>query len=407
MTRLALLMGTLAAAAVVGRGVAHAKENVFFPLMAWDYAGDEQTIKDMADCGINMIAFVPEKMLDACARHGMRAILYDARIGPKTFDSDYDGDAAARALPDLIKRVNEHPAVFGYHLRDEPDPSMFAELAEAAEVIRKLAPGKWPYINLLPGYGDDYIRDTLEPFIEVCKPPILSYAYYALGEDGGFNPWFWWSLADVSRTAQRYSLPFYKIVLTVAHWGYREPTAADLRLQVFGALAYGARGVCYYKFCSRELPIMNAPDLGNWRMGPLDPFGERTRTWYDLRLVNRQVRNLAPYLLELRRQDVYHVGEVPDRNHGPNERTLIKTFKQGQQWLVGDFAHEDGSRWALVVNKDLRRSAFCQPEFNVLVKSIQYVSPVSGELRSYPFPWFALAPGQGVLLRLECDPMRQ
>lgn len=30
-----------------------------FPLMAWDYADDEKTLKKMADCGINLVAFVP------------------------------------------------------------------------------------------------------------------------------------------------------------------------------------------------------------------------------------------------------------------------------------------------------------------------------------------------------------
>jgi hypothetical protein len=189
-------------------------------------------------------------------------------------------------------------------------------------------------------------------------------------------------------------------VLTSAHWHYRELTARDIRLQVFGSLVYGAKGMAYYKFCSGSLPILNAPDLGNFRMGPLDEFGEKTATWEWLRNTNRQVLNLAPTLLKLRSDDVYHIGDIPDRNHGMNDKTLVKGMKWGDQWIVGEFTHEDGSRWVMFVNKHPILSAICQPEFTVPVKSLQYVSPITGELKPFPSPYYAVAPGQGVLLKL-------
>lgn len=394
------LIGVVAVMALTNAYAADVNTMSEFPLMAWDYVDDEQTIKDMADCGINMIAFVPENMLDACWKHGVRAIVWDDRIGPKRWDGPYDGDAACRALPDLIRRVNDHPAVFGYHLRDEPDASQFAELAKASREVKRLAPGKWPYINMTPGMGDDYVR-FIENYVEVCEPPILSYDNYAIGEGGGFSYGFWANISDIRTVAVKHRLPMYTIVLTVAHWGYREPTAADLRLQVYGSLVYGARGVSYYKFCSRELPIMDAPDLGNWRMGPLDQFGEKTLTWHNLRNVNRQVQSLAPVLLKLNCDDVYHIGEVPERNHGPGEQSLVKAVGSGEGWVIGEFTHEDGSRWIMAVNKSLTLSGFFRPEFSVPVKSLKYVSPVTGELRPYPNPWYCVAPGQGVLLKVE------
>ena len=58
-------------------------------------------------------------------------------------------------------RVNSHPAVYGYHLKDEPGGDQFAELAKSAALVRELAPGKWPYINLPPGMGDWYENDYI------------------------------------------------------------------------------------------------------------------------------------------------------------------------------------------------------------------------------------------------------
>lgn len=372
----------------------------FFPLTAWDDVQDEATIRKMAECGINLIAFVPPTLLDACWKHRVRAIVFDDRLTPN-WDKPFESKRANEALPQIIKKYNEHPAVFGYHLKDEPDAGQFAALGASAQLVRELAPGKWPYINLPPGMGDWYANEYLRLFVESCNPPILSYDNYAIGEAVDFSYGFWANIWDVRAAALRHRLPFHTIVLTAAHWNYRVPTAADLRLQVYGALVYGARGLGFYKFCSKPLSVLAAPDLGNFRMAPLDEFGEKTETWENLRNLNRQVANLAPVLLKLTSDDVSHVGEVPERNHGLTDQSLIAGLESGTQFIIGDFTHEDGSRWVMVVNKDLKQSAFCRPKFRQSAKDVQYLSPVTGKLDQFPNPWYALAPGQGVLLKVE------
>ncbi len=372
----------------------------FFPLTAWDDVQDEATIRKMAECGINLIAFVPPHLLNACQKNHVKAIVFDSRVTPN-WDKPFDSKRANEVLPQLIKKVNKHPAVFGYHLKDEPGAEQFSELGKTAALVRELAPGKWPYINMTPGMGDWYANDFLQQFVQSCKPPILSYDNYAIGEAVDFSYGFWANIWDIRAAGLRNNLPFHTIVLTSAHWNYRVPTAADLRLQVYGALVYGAKGLGFYKFCSKPLSILGAPDLGNFRMGPLDEFGEKTATWENLRNLNRQVANLAPVLLKLRSDEVYHVGEVPERNHGINDKSLITGLESGTQFIIGDFTHEDGSRWVMVVNKDLKQSAFCRPKFRKPVKSLKYLSPVTGRIELFPNPWYALAPGQGVLLKLE------
>ena len=217
-----------------------ADDTPFFPLMAWDYVDDEETLAKMAECGINSVAFVPEKMLDACQKHGIKAILYDPTLAGERWDAAFDADRAVAALPELLKRVNHHPAVWGYHLKDEPSADMYPALGRVAEEMRRLAPGKWPYINLLPGEGRDY-DSYLEKFIQICQPPIVSYDRYVLFESGSQWPVFWTNLAQVRDAAQKYNLPFHNIFLTAAHWHYRIPTDEDIRMQVFGSLVYGAR----------------------------------------------------------------------------------------------------------------------------------------------------------------------
>jgi len=371
----------------------------FFPLMAWDYVDNMKTLKAMKDCGINIIGFVPPKMLNACRRYGMKAIVFDAEVAGNDWTKSFDAEKARQTLPALIKKINNNPAVYGYHLKDEPSPDQIPALAGAIAMVKKLAPGKVPYVNLLPGAGKDYIA-YIEQFVNIDKPTIISYDRYSLGEDGEFASTFWENIAVVHRVALEHNLPFWNTILTSAHWQYREVTAADLRLEIFGSLVYGAKGIAFYKFCSKALPVLNAPDLGNFRMGPLDQFGEKTITWYRLRRINHQVRNLGPFLLKLHSDDVYHIGKIPEENHGPVENDLVKAMPGGGEFVVGDFTHEDGSRYIMIVNKSLTHSYKCDPQLNVEAKKIQYVSPWTGKLETFPQSWFYLAPGQGVLIRI-------
>jgi hypothetical protein len=380
-----------------------AAERVKFPLMAWDYADDRATLTAMAECGITSVAFVPPNALDACKEAGIGAVVFDERISGRDWTKPFDGDAAVRNLPTVIKEIGNHPAVIGYHIRDEPGPGEYPELAKAVAAIKRLAPGKWPYINLLPGDGEPYNK-YVEDFITICQPTAVSYDRYVLvGGPTDFLPVFWENLAQVRAASQKHKLPFWNIVLTSTHWAYREINEADVRLQVWGSLVYGVSGIGYYKFCSGSLPILDAPDLGNFRNGPLDPFGEKTPTWHWLRNVNRQVHNLAPVLTRLRSDDVYHFGAVPNFNRGAGEKSLVKDAGNGGQVVVGDFTlEEDGraERYVMLVNKSLTHSWVCNPTFSVTPKKVEYVSPITGQVKPFPTPYYWLAPGQGVLLKL-------
>ena len=378
------------------------KRDTFFPLMAWDYVNDEKTLKDMQECGINLIAFVPAFLLDACHKHNIKAIVFDERI-TGAFDAPFDSKKANKNLPDLIKKVNKHPAVYGYHLKDEPGPDQFLELSKSVALLKDLAPGKWPYINLLPtqSYGEAY-DSYLEQFATVCNPTAFSYDNYSqdYAINGGVKSLFWKNLVQVREASLKHGLPFWNIILTAAHFSYPELTISDLRLQMYGSLVYGAKGLSFYKFISASLPILDAPDLGNFRMAPLDQFGERTSTWDILRNINRQIQNIGPTLLKLRSDDVYHIGVIPEKHHGASDKTLVKDVPGGE-FIVGDFTHEDGSKYVMIVNKSITTSFPCNPIFNILPKKLQVVSSWNGKLKKYPTPWYWLAPGQGVLLRIE------
>ena len=54
----------------------------------------------------------------------------------------------------------------------------------------------------------------------------------------------------------------------------------------------------------------------------------------------------------------------------------------------------------MIVNKSLTQSWCCNPTFAKPPRKVHYISPVTGEVKPFPAPYYWLAPGQGVLLKL-------
>lgn len=369
----------------------------FFPIMAWNSPPDDPAIlKRMKDCGLTVAGFVLPKSLDLCQAAGLKAIVSDRRCA--AYDWTKVDPAVARSnLTSLIAETVKHPAVYGYYLRDEPGANLFPGLATVAALVRELAPGKWAYVNLFPDYAEDWQLQAanypayLERFVNTVHPTTLSYDNYALMDDGGLRDNYWSNLEAMRAVAKKYHLPFWNIVLSVAHFHYREPAAADLRFEVYTSLAYGVRGLAYFTYFT--------PRQGNYRMGPLDQFDHETPTWHALRNVNLQVQKLAPTLLQLSSDDVYHFGSVPPGCHGPATNSLVKAIEG--QMLVGDFTHRDGTRYILVVNKDLKNSLPCWPSFRRSPARLEKISPYTGAASVYEGEDVWLAPGAGVLLKIK------
>src|SRR3954471_3818940 len=115
-----LLAAALAAVLAAYPALAAADADPVFPVMAWNSPpNDPAVLKKMRDCGLTVAGFVHRDGLDNCQAAGLKAIVSDNRL------SNYDwanvDPAKARAnVAAVIKEVRNHPAVFGYYLRDEP-----------------------------------------------------------------------------------------------------------------------------------------------------------------------------------------------------------------------------------------------------------------------------------------------
>ncbi len=378
--------------------VAKAADTNFFPIMAWNSVpNDPAVLKKMHDAGLTVAGFAAPGTLDACEVAGLKAIVSDSRCSG--YDWQNVDETKARAnVEALVAEIGKHPAVFGYYLRDEPSASLFPGLAKVADLLRECSPGKWPYINLFPDYasaeqlGATNYADYLKRFIAICHPTIISYDNYSLMDDGSVRDNYWTNLESVRAACRKHGLEFWNIVLAVSHFNYRELNDSDFRFEVYTTLAYGGRGISYFTYF--------APQVGNYRNAAIDQFGNETPTWHSMQYINLQIQKLAPTLLQLTSDDVYYIGKIPPGCHGPTTNSLV-TGVSGGNALVGEFTHSDGSRYVMIVNKDVTKSRACSAEFRNSPKRLQKVSPYTGALSLFGGEDVWLAPGAGVLLKVE------
>ena len=277
--------------------------------MAWNSVpNDLAVLGKMHDAGLTVAGFAAPGTLDACEAAGLKAIVSDPRCDG--YDWQNVDDAKARTnVANLAAEVGKHPAVFGYYLRDEPPAAFFPGLAKVADLLRERSPGKWPYINLFPDYatpdqlGTSNYTEYLERFVALCHPTIISYDNYSLMDDGSVRDNYWTNLESVRAACRKHDLEFWNIVLAVSHFSYRELNDADFRFEVYTTLAYGGRGISYFTYF--------APATGNYRNAAIDQFGHETPTWHSMQYVNLQIQKLAPTLLQLTSDAVYHIGKIP------------------------------------------------------------------------------------------------
>jgi hypothetical protein len=366
-----------------------------FAILPWSWIpADREVLDGIRACGFNLAGFVAPEALDAVQAAGLKAIVSAAETNVGDAEAGLADDEVQRRVKALVGLVGQHPATFGYYLRDEPSAAVYPGLARWAAAYAGAHPAALAYINLFPNYasaaqmGVATYEEYLSRYVATVKPRFVSYDHYALMDDGSLRGGYFQNLEAVRRVALASGIPFWNIVLGNAHFHYAEPSPAGLRFQLYTTLAYGGRGISFFTYLT--------PDVGNYRLAALDQFGHRTPTWDMLRQVNLQLHRLGPTYLQLSSQNVFHHGQVPEGCRDLGSSQLLARL-DGGNLLVGEFAGPGQREAVMVVNKDLARSTAFELEFK-RPGHVTLVSPYSGAESAWAGEQCWLAPGQGMLL---------
>jgi hypothetical protein len=360
----------------------------------------------LAECGFTVAGFVRPEQLAACRERHLRAIVCPAQGILKWGQmSDAQIDQAVHAL---VEEAHGDPAVIGYFITDEPGAPEFAALGKAVAAVHKYAPGKLAYINLFPDYatlgapnlsqlGTATYHEYLERFVAQVKPQFLSYDNYQVQyshdlKEPGVAESYYRNLLEVRSVAQEHGLPFWNIVVSanMQRPDLPPPSPANLLMQAYTTLAAGGQGLTWYTYYS-----------GGYPYAPVDQAANRTATWSALRMVNDQVKALGSIMRTLRSTGVYFTEPVPAGGLPKLPGKLVKSVTASGSVMVGEFTGHDDSRWAMLVNLNLRESVGLKITWAGTVHGARCVSPVDGSIERLTENSIWLTAGQGMLLQLD------
>jgi hypothetical protein len=381
-----------------------------FAVMAWGNSpADPELLRGMREAGINIAGFCRAEELDRVRDAGLTCFVRDARANGYSWASLPPEADLRRNIAALKAQVGSHPAALGFYLRDEPDPSLMPGLGKVAGLLREAMPDKWAYVNVFPyraGPGSRFpgassYMDYVRMLVNTVGQPFLSYDNYSL-VNGEMLDGFFTNLEIVSRLGLETRTPFWNCILANAHFNYMQPSDATFHLQVYSTLAYGGRGIQYFTYTT--------PQIGNYRLGAVDQFGNRTSTWEMLRRINNEIHALAPTLIKLRSTGVYHYPDAPEQGKGLAESRLVRSVEMtqryvrppaGARYLIGEFEDDQARPYLMIVNKDLSQSFRFRIELKRPEGKLLRISPYSGREENFGSEMDWLAPGAGVLLRVQ------
>ncbi len=293
----------------------------------WIYAwrtpkidGADARAKAMADAGFTVINAEPGEV-DALGRHGLKAMIHTQ-------------DAAVAA------RLASNPAVWGYHLGDEPFPeAVFAGIGEKFRAFERGAPGQVPFVNMLSTTGE-----FLRSYMAQARPSLLSFDYYQ---------WWWGSdryfekLEGFREAAVRAGVPLAACFEVSANpgveWGDTSRLPDNdrrLRQSVYTSLAYGVTGIEWFQ----------ADMIFTAGTGALTPAGR------DVAAINKEILPLGRVLATLTPIDVFHTAPVPAGARSAAKEHWVQTIgEEGRAGFVtGLFRDAAGVDYVLVANRDYR-----------------------------------------------------
>ena len=343
-----VLAALAAAAALVScSGAKEPKETI--PILAWysipaEYAS-EKTYQELADAGFTInfshLSRLEEalKALDLGQKTGVKIML---SCGELSFDTE-----------NVVKKVKDHPALYGYFLRDEPAVGDFPVLAEWANKIRSIDPDHPIYLNLFPNYVDEATlgstyEEYVKQFTKTVKTTMLSFDHYPVLESGVVRGGWWENLEIISREAAAAGLPMWAFTLSTAHHPYPVATQASLRLQLYTDLAYGAQCLQYFTYW--------CPTPGTWDFhdAPIAEDGTKTEIYDLVKDMNKEIQKRAGVWVGCKVQKVYHVGgDIPNgvtTLPSPLPEPLKKLDIKGGEALIS-FLENGNYLYAMLVNR--------------------------------------------------------
>lgn len=254
----------------------------------------------------------------------------------------------------VVEAMSAHPSLFAYSVWDEPEVYEYPEVGRRIKEIYKYDKQHPCYVNLLPNYAwDEWVEEryleTVRHYLKTVPVSFLSFDYYPvvfLNEDGQSpqpseegrrmlrEAWYH-NLEDVRVAADEARVPIWAFALAKPHGVYPKPTLADLRLQQFSNLVYGA--VAFQYFTARTIVWKNSV----------------TSIYPLVKQVNAELKKMERFFLGADIRGIWHTGREIPRGTKRLETypSGIASIETGDEGMVVSYFVNDGIQYIAFVNR--------------------------------------------------------
>lgn len=243
----------------------------------------------------------------------------------------------------IVEAFSAHPSLYAYAVWDEPELFEYPEVVRRIKEIYKYDQERPCYVNLLPNYAwDEWVEDkyleTLRHYLKNVPVSFLSFDYYPVSLDNDQrvlkDSWYH-NLEDIRTAANEAKVPVWGFAASKAIGYVPKPTLADLRLQQFSNLVYGA--VAFQYFTARGLV---------WEDGITDVYPL-------VKQVNQELKLMEKIFLGAEIKEIWHTGkEVP---RGTKELSScpdgISEIETGDSGTVVSYFINHGKQYIAFVNR--------------------------------------------------------
>ena len=314
-----------------------------FILLTWTGVVDvnyaEWQLQKMVECGINTYLGWRETynelevILNAADKVGINVIVSSPELETDT--------------KNMVERLTSHESFYGYHIEDEPEVSEFPILADRINKILKYDTEHPCYVNVYPNWawgGENGYLSKLKKFLKEVPVPFLSFDNYPIRNVNGKievrSDWYH-NLEDIRTAAKEAKMPFWSFALALSHSipdsKYPVPTLAQLRLQQFSNMVYGAVAFQYFT---------------GW--GYIQNGNIAQNVFNNVKQVNSELKSMEKIFLGANIKGVWHTGDnIPSGtkklNILPTGVTKLQTSATGA--VVSSFTNK-GKNYMAVVNKN-------------------------------------------------------
>ena len=293
------------------------------------------------------------KILDLALARDMKVLVSDPRIYTD--------------VQSVVDDYSEHPALWGYFLRDEPARKEFSKYGKIYKEFLELDANHTPFVNLLPAGGerarhgiawDKFIKEWITevgpkklrnlvfdnyPFCDLDFDDL----YIGRGRSHGHIQNYFDDLEIMRKIGLEYDIPTGLYLQSVGIKNYlRRPDENDIRWNIYTALAYGIKSFEWFTWWT--------PSPDEFSDAVIDKNGNKTDLYDIVKWANYQIKSLSRITEELDAIEVYHFGEIPEGLPALPEDYFVTPLRDVPV-LISKFKHKmNGNTYLMIVNKSNR-----------------------------------------------------